>query len=268
MRPMPTGSVGHVRLTWLGHATVLLEAGDERIITDPVLTRRLAHLERRVPEPAADLVDAIDTVLLSHVHLDHLHGPSLRRLGGAHVMAPAGARRLVPRAASAVSEVRAGDRSSSGSGPRSVTVDVVPADHSSRRGPHSRIDASPVGYVIRAQGTSVYFAGDTGLFPGMAEIGPVDVALLPIWGWGHTLGERHLDPETAADAAELLGAKRVIPIHWGTYSPIRLRRGAPAWLASPRQAFEVAMARRGLSDALVDVAPGDAVDMADLGLGR
>ena len=80
------------------------------------------------------------------------------------------------------------------------------------------------------------------------------------------MGERHLDPETAAEAAELLGAKRVIPIHWGTYSPIRLRRGAPAWLTTPRQAFHEAMARRGLSDVLVDVEPGGSVDVDDLGL--
>jgi L-ascorbate metabolism protein UlaG (beta-lactamase superfamily) len=243
---------------------VLFDTGDQRILTDPVLTRRLAHLERRVPEPADDVVQGVDTVLLSHVHLDHFHGPSLRRLGGSHVVAPAGSRRLVPSAASAISEVRAGDRPSSGE----VTVDVVPADHSSRRGPHSRIEASPVGYVVRAAGASVYFAGDTGLFAGMAEIGPVDVALLPIWGWGHTLGEHHLDPQTAAEAAELLGAKRVIPIHWGTYSPIRLRRGAPAWLNTPREAFQDAMARRGLSDVVVDVAPGGTVDVADLGLDR
>lgn len=246
-----------MRLTWLGHATVLFDVGDERVITDPALTRRLAHLERRVPLPADDLVASIGTVLLSHVHMDHLHRPSLTRLAGAQVVVPVGARRLVPAASGTVTEVRAGDR------PElcEVTIDVVPADHSSRRGPHSRIEAQPVGYVVRSGGTSVYFAGDTGLFPEMADVGPVDVALLPIWGWGSTLGERHLDPETAAEAAAIIGARTVIPIHWGTYSPIRLRRGAPNWLTTPRQAFEDAMSRRGLSDRLVVVEPGDSVDL-------
>lgn len=256
-----------MRLTWVGHATVIFDTGDERVITDPALTRRLAHLERRVPTPTDDEVASIDTVLLSHVHMDHFHRPSLSRLGGAQVVVPAGARRLVPGDAT-VTEVRAGDR------PEvcEVTIDVVPADHSARRGPHSRVEAQPVGYVVRersatapASGSvSVYFAGDTGLFPAMADLGPVDVALLPIWGWGSTLGERHLDPETAAEAAEIIGARHVIPIHWGTYSPIRLGRGAPAWLSSPLQTFRDAMARRGLSDRLVALAPGGSVEVDDL----
>ncbi len=151
-----------MRLTWVGHATVLFDTGRERVITDPALTRRLAHIERRVPMPSDDDVASIDTVLLSHVHMDHFHKPSLSRLGGAQVVVPAGARRLVPSGA-AVTEVRAGDR------PEvcEVTIDVVPADHSSRRGPHSRIEAQPVGYVVRSESSSIYFAGDTGLFPAM-----------------------------------------------------------------------------------------------------
>lgn len=246
-----------MRLTWFGHATVLFDAGGERILTDPALTRRLAHLERRVPVPSDDAVADIDTVLLSHVHMDHLHRPSLARVGDARVVVPAGARRLVPAGARDVTEVRAGDRPDV----CEMTIDVVPADHSSRRGPHSRVDAPPVGYVLRSRGSSVYFAGDTGLFPAMADLGPVDVALLPIWGWGSTLGERHLDPETAAEAAELTGARHVIAVHWGTYSPIRLGRGAPAWLSTPRDAFRDAMTRRGLSERVVELDPGGSVDV-------
>ena len=248
-----------MRLTWVGHATVLFDTGRERVITDPALTRRLAHLERRVPMPSDDDVASIDTVLLSHVHMDHFHKPSLSRLAGAQVVVPAGARRLVPSGA-AVTEVRAGDR------PEvcEVTIDVVPADHSSRRGPHSRIEAQPVGYVVRSESSSIYFAGDTGLFPAMADLGPIDIALLPIWGWGSTLGERHLDPETAAEAAEMIGARQVIPIHWGTYSPIRPGRGAPSWLSTPLTTFREAMARRGLSDRLIELQPGEAVDVGQI----
>lgn len=259
--PASVASVRAVRLTWLGHATVLFDTGGERVITDPALTRRLVHLERRVPTPSDDEVASIDTVLLSHVHMDHFHTPSLARVAGAQVVVPAGARRLVP-SGTAVTEVRAGDR------PEvcEVTIDVVPADHSSRRGPHSRVEAQPVGYVVRSGPSSIYFAGDTGLFPAMADLGPVDVALLPIWGWGSTLGERHLDPESAAEAAELIGARHVIPIHWGTYSPIRLRRGAPPWLSTPLESFREAMARRGLSARLVELRPGGAVDVGQLDL--
>jgi L-ascorbate metabolism protein UlaG (beta-lactamase superfamily) len=73
-----------------------------------------------------------------------------------------------------------------------------------------------VGYLIRAS-RSVYFAGDTDLFPAMQDMrGIVDVALLPVWGWGPRLGPGHLDPERAARAAALLAPEVAIPIHWGT----------------------------------------------------
>ena len=83
-----------------------------------------------------------------------------------------------------------------------VSVTAVPAVHDARRGPHSRLQAAPVGYVVRGR-YAVYFAGDTDLFPAMAEI-RADVALLPIWGWGRTLGPGHLDPVTAVRAVELV----------------------------------------------------------------
>ena len=76
----------------------------------------------------------------------------------------------------------------------------MPADHSNARGPHSRLVAEPVGYILDAGGRAVYFAGDTDLFDEMHDFPPIDVALLPIWGWGPTLGDRHLDPGRAATA--------------------------------------------------------------------
>ena len=85
------------------------------------------------------------------------------------------------------------------------------------------MSAPPVGYVVRVAGRAVYFAGDTDLFDGMRELGPLDVALLPIWGWGQTLGERHLNPESAAIATKWLDPTTVVPIHWGTYSPLASR---------------------------------------------
>ena len=115
-----------------------------------------------------------------------------------------------------------------------VTVETVPAVHSSGRGPHSRIHAAAVGYVLRSPHGSVYFAGDTDLFDGMADLQSIDVALLPIAGWGPTLGTGHLDPERAAQATELIRPRLVVPIHWGTYSPISLRgRRAAAGCTGP-----------------------------------
>ena len=95
--------------------------------------------------------------------------------------------------------------------------------------------------MVEGAGRSVYFAGDTDVFAGMAELAPVDVALLPIWGWGPTMGPGHMDPDRAAEAAALLEARLAIPIHWGTYYPVHLGlRGPPAFLQTPPPLFEQA----------------------------
>ena len=122
-----------------------------------------------------------------------------------------------------------------------LTVRAVPAEHDTGRLPFGA-RAEPLGYVIEGAGRSVYFAGDTDVFAGMAELAPVDVALLPIWGWGPTMGPGHMDPGRAAEAAALLGARLAIPIHWGTYYPVHLGlRGPPGFLETPPPLFEQAM---------------------------
>jgi L-ascorbate metabolism protein UlaG (beta-lactamase superfamily) len=245
-------------VTWVGHSTVLVEAGGRRLITDPALTRRLAHLRRRHPVPE---VGPVDTLLLSHLHLDHLHGPSLRRVPPRdQVLVPTGGAGLLRLTGSPrVHEVRPGDRVILDDD--TVTIDVVHAEHERHRGPHSRAAADPVGYVIREGGVSIYFAGDTGLFPGMQELGPVDVALLPIWGWGPTLGEKHLDPVTAAVAAGWIGARHVVPIHWGTYSPLRAGRGRPSWFERPLERFQQELEGAGLADRLRPLRPGSSLEV-------
>jgi L-ascorbate metabolism protein UlaG (beta-lactamase superfamily) len=145
------------------------------------------------------------------------------------------------------------------SGRSAVDVEVVPAHHLSGRGPHSRVSAPPVGYVVRARGRAVYFAGDTDLFDEMHTLGPLDVALLPIWGWGHTLGERHLNPESAAIATSWLDPTTVVPIHWGTYSAIRFGGGRPAWIDQPPTAFRDALTGLGLDDRLRVLQPGESL---------
>ena len=256
-------------VTWVGHATLLVEVDGYRILTDPALTSRLAHLRRRRPLPRDVQVDHVDALLLSHIHIDHLHLPSLRRVVPArHVLVPAGAAPLLPtfreRTASGpaapvsptVVEVRAGDVVPLRDGPVPVTVEVVHAEHGSRRGPHSRIVARPVGYVVRVGSASLYFAGDTDLFAAMRDLDRIDVALIPIWGWGPSLGEHHLDPTSAATATQWIDPRSVVPIHWGTYSPIRVGRGDPPWLERPIGAFRAALDERGLGDRLRPVEPG------------
>jgi L-ascorbate metabolism protein UlaG (beta-lactamase superfamily) len=246
-------------LTWVGHSTVRLDLGDVRLLTDPLLTPRVAHLRRHVAFDR-EVVDGVDAVLISHVHLDHLHVPSLRLLPPATTLVvPSGAGALLRRRGfTDVRETRIGDTTSLGG----VEVATVPARHSDRRGPHSRVVAPAVGYVVRWSGRTVYFAGDTDLFPRMAALAPVDVALLPIWGWGPTLGDGHLDPGRAAHATAVVDARLVVPIHWGTYSPSLVRRRRPAWLAEPVERFRVELGRIGLDDRLRALAPGDRVTLS------
>lgn len=246
---------------WIGHATVEVAVGGLRLLTDPVVTSTVAHLRRRVAAPPPLTPDV---VLISHLHLDHLHQRSLRRVLGS---APNGTALVVPRgaaplvrwlAAPSVIEVTAGDTLTfDAPDGTTVHVEVTAARHSCRRGPHSTANAHPVGFVVRGAGRAAYFAGDTDLFPGMAGLVDVDVALLPIWGWGPTLGAGHLDPDRAAEATAWIGPRAVVPIHWGTYSPIRAGVGAPPWFGEPLAAFRAALAERRLTDRLHVLRPGD-----------
>lgn len=246
-------------VTWVGHATVLMEVGRHRLLTDPAVTTQLAHLRRR--RPLSEL-PSVDAVLLSHLHMDHLHLPSLKRIAhhGTALVPTGGESLLRSLPFTDVRTVTPGDHFTLAG----FDVNVVFADHLHGRGPHSRLTAQPVGYVIRHGGRSVYFAGDTDLFDDMATLGPIDVALLPIWGWGPTLGERHLDPATAALAVQRIDPRVVIPIHWGTYSPVRARRGDPPWLERPVAAFRDELDALGLEDRLRVVECGGRVDVDTL----
>ncbi|MGN6334051.1 MAG: MBL fold metallo-hydrolase [Motilibacteraceae bacterium] len=254
-------------VTWWGHATATVEDHGVRLLTDPVLTARLAHLtRRRGPLPGPEALRA-DAVLVSHLHADHLHLPSLRRLAvGTRVLVPRGAGPLLRRLPLDVVELEPGDqvvvasRRAGGDGAvdgprmsREVTVRAVPAVHDPRRGPGSRLRAAPLGFLLGGSGSgsgSVYVAGDTALWPGMAALAP-DLALLPVGGWGPTLGAGHLGPAEAVDALRLLAAGRggrapvVVPVHWGTLWPLGLRGVRDHLFTAPGPRF-AALARDSL----------------------
>ncbi len=254
MLPSVSSPDSRDQLIWVGHSTVLIDLADVRLATDPVLTARVAHLRRHVAIDD-EVRRGVDAVLISHLHFDHLHIPSLRLLPhDTTLIVPLGAGSLLRgRGFTDVRETRAGKTTRLGP----VEVLTVPARHSARRGPHTRITAAAVGYVLRSSGRDVYFAGDTDLFDEMAELAPVDVALLPIWGWGPRLGPGHLDPRTAAEAAALLDAGVVVPIHWGTYSPSILRHRRPSWLTEPVDRFGAELDRIGIGDRARVLAPGE-----------
>jgi L-ascorbate metabolism protein UlaG (beta-lactamase superfamily) len=251
-----------VRVTWVGHATNLIDIDGYRIITDPLLTKRVAHLRRRRELPSADSAD-VDVALLSHVHLDHIHLPSIRKLRpSTALVVPRNAGPLLRKAGfTDVTEVVEGDLLEVGP----VRVEVVHAEHKHGRGPHTKLTAAPLGFIVDSDPTGahaghrVYFPGDTDLFDGMGAFRDVDLALLPIWGWGSTLGTGHLDPSRAAQAAELIHPKMVVPIHWGTYAPEDGRRGLPTWFTDAPDLFIEAMQASGQSDILRVIDPGESV---------
>jgi L-ascorbate metabolism protein UlaG (beta-lactamase superfamily) len=213
---------------------VLIELGGVRILTDPVLRTRVGYLRRHGAPPHAPR--GLDTVLISHLHHDHLDLPSLRRLSGRpRVVAPRGAGRLLRRAGFEVEELEQGERTEI----RGVRVEAVRAVHSPARLPLRGLQAEPLGFVI-GERPSVYFAGDTDLFPEMARLAPLDVALLPVAGWGPSLGPGHLDAARAAQAVALLQARIAIPIHWGTLHRLLARRGD--WFSRPGADFAAQVA--------------------------
>jgi L-ascorbate metabolism protein UlaG (beta-lactamase superfamily) len=242
-------------IEYVGHATVLVDLNGIRLLTDPLLRNRVAHL-RRAAKVDARALRGVDAVLISHLHYDHLDLPSLQRLGREiPVVAPRGAGALIRRQAGVknVLELREGEELRIGA----TTVRATYAEHDAARMPFGA-RAEPLGYVIEGAGRSVYFAGDTDVFAGMAELGPVDVALLPIWGWGPTMGPGHMNPERAGEAAGLLGARLAIPIHWGTYYPIHLgMRGPPAFLTTPPALFEAAVTEHAPATQVRVLRPGE-----------
>jgi len=242
-----------MKVTWVGHATALIDFGDYRVLTDPLLTKRVAHLRRRRSQPDSDISD-VDLVLLSHLHLDHLHVPSLNKIRpSARILTPLGSGALLRGAGfQDVTEVEVGDVVECGP----VSVEVVPAAHKHERGPHSRLRARPVGYVIDG-GQRCYFPGDTDLYAGMADLHDLDVALLPIWGWGSTIGVGHMNPQRATQATQIIRPKVVIPIHWGTYAPEDGRRRLPRWFDDPPVEFAADLAAVGEDTRLRLLEPGD-----------
>ena len=227
LRPPGSG----LRVTWLGHSTLLIEIDGLRVLTDPVWgTRaspsRLAGPKRFQPVPVAlNALPPLDLVLVSHDHYDHLDYPTIRELAkrdlpfvtslgvGAHLefwgVRP---ERIVEL-----------DWWESHPLPNSaLTVTAAPSQHFSGRGLKNRNATLWSSFVIRTPRHNVFFSGDTGLTSEYRTIrerlGPFDLVMLEVGGFHPAWGDIHLGPENALDALALLGGGPFLPIHWGTFS--------------------------------------------------
>lgn len=224
-RPTTAAAVPHpppgaVALTFVGHATVMITTPAARVLTDPLLENSLCGL-RRVRAAAAhdnDLAD-VNLVLISHAHRDHLSRTSLARLPRrATIVVP-------PRCAPLVRDLGFNLVVELEPGQKLPFADLevlsVPARHSGKRSVFDRHRRAASGYIIRTHERVVYFAGDTGYFSGLAEIGrsfAPDVALLPIGGYQPAPFRReHLSPLDALYAFQDLRARIFIPITYGSF---------------------------------------------------
>lgn len=270
--PANTGAVTSPELHFLGHSTVRVELAGRTVLTDPLLARTVGLLRRVVPLPDPATWAGVDVVLISHLHGDHLHLPSLRTVGpSTRIVVPRGAGAwLRGRGFPRVDELSAGERIRDGD----LRITAVRADHSGHRwGPRSTHgpDTEAIGFLLEGGGACVYASGDTGLHDGMRALRDrdVDVALLPVWGWGPTLGPGHLDPVGAADAAALIRPRIAVPVHWGTLTvagmasvPSPLRARMRRLLVDPPCAFATEVAARGLPTRVVVTPPGSPVDLS------
>ena len=241
------------RIVFLGHATVLIELDGVRLLTDPLLRGRVAHLRRHVPPVDRSVTAGPDAVLISHLHHDHLDLASLRLLGAdTPLLVPTGAAAwLRRRGFPTVTELSVGEVARVGA----LTVTAVEARHDGRRRPGGP-RADTVGYIVRGR-HAIYFAGDTELFEQMSNLPRrLDVALLPVAGWGPTLGPGHMDPLEAARAVSLLEPRVAIPMHWGTLLPLGSLRRHAARLGHPPRLFAKHVARLAPNVEVRILAPG------------
>ncbi len=250
------------RITFINHATALIQLDGTSVITDPIYTRSVGWIAPRMQKPGIpfDNLPRIDVILLSHNDYDHLSMRTLRRLRRRNqsvVLAPVGDARYACKAGfETVREMNFWETFEHGS----MKITCVPAKHKGNRRPLQRSKQLCCGYVIEKDGVAVYFAGDTGYDDHFKDIGSrfsLDAALLPIGAYKpqEWFREIHLNPETAVQAFLDLKAKYFIPIHWGTFKisdePLR---------EPPLLLLEEAE-RRGITDQLRILENGGVVEL-------
>jgi L-ascorbate metabolism protein UlaG (beta-lactamase superfamily) len=255
-----------IDITWLGHSTVVIDVDGIRLIADPLLRANAGILRRRGDPPQQTAWAGADAVLLSHLHHDHAELASLRLLADAPILAaPDNAAWLCRRGLngrgineSGWTHIRQGNE---------VYVKPAPAVHQARPMPH-RPNAA-CGHLIAAPSGTVWVAGDTELFAGLASLaetagGPIDAAIVPVGGWGPRLSKGHLGPQEAAEACRMVGASWAIPVHWGTLHVPGGQLFPKGWMDYAGPAFAASMAVESPGCRVAVLAPGESISI-DLG---
>ena len=245
------------KVTFVGHSTILVEMDGVRLLTDPVIGSFIGPIRRQLPapDPASLKVDAI---LISHLHGDHFSLSSLKKLGrDTQLIVPWGvALYLKARGFHNVHGIKEGERVNV----NGVQVSATKAIHGGRQLPWIPV-VEPLGFLIEGK-HEIYFAGDTDIFPEMSAIGrTLDLALIPVWGWGPNLGKGHMDPFIAAESLIHLRPRLAIPIHWGTYGPIVIDRLYPRFLKRPPLDFASHAAQIAPDVSVQILQPGESITL-------
>jgi L-ascorbate metabolism protein UlaG (beta-lactamase superfamily) len=243
---LPSAGPRQTAVTWVGHATYVIQVGGLTVLTDPVWSRRIPGVPARVTPPGLDwsALPRVDAVVISHNHYDHLDAPSIRRL-------PRDTPILVPAKLGAwfrrrrftdVTELDWWESRIIGD----VSFDFVPAHHWSRRGLIDTCRTLWGGWILTGPGSRVYFAGDTAYGHWFREIADrypaIDLALMPVGAYEPFwfMRSMHTNPEEAVRATIECGATRMAPMHWGAFllsvEPLLepLERAAKAWADAGR----------------------------------
>lgn len=218
-----------LRVTWLGHSTVLLEIDGYTVLTDPVFGERASPVrfagpKRFHPVPAAlSELPPIDLVLLSHDHYDHLCRPTMLQLAGQTMpivtSLGVGARlEAMGIAAERICELDWHEHLDL----RGLRITATPCQHFSGRGPGDRNRTLWSSWVVQSERHKVFFSGDTGLSEQFRDIGrrhgPFDLVMLEVGAFHESWGDIHLGPENALTVFEMLGGGTLLPVHWGTFN--------------------------------------------------
>ena len=258
-RPPQRVDRGDVRISFVGHATFLIQAAGVNILTDPVWSERVSPLSffgprrRNPPGIAFDDLPRIDAVLLSHCHYDHMDLATLRRLWDRdrpQIVAPLGNDTIIRRQHSAI-EVTVADWNHTVALADGSRTTLAPAHHWSARRLGDRNLALWCAYLIETVGHRIYFAGDTGFGEGRPfqhiadRHGAPDVALLPIGAYEPRwfMQAQHMNPDDAVRAFAMLGAPQALGYHWGTF------RLTDEGIEQPAQDLNTALLARGVAPA-------------------
>jgi L-ascorbate metabolism protein UlaG (beta-lactamase superfamily) len=252
-----------LRVTWLGHSTVLIEIDGLRLVTDPVWSERAGPLpwpgpRRWYPPPIPlESLPPLDAVLLSHDHYDHLDRATVIALAarGATFIAPLGVGAHleywgVP--AARVVELDWWERQRVGA----LEIVCTPSRHASGRGLLDKDATLWASYALVGPRHRVFYSGDTGLFPGLREIGarlgPFDLTLIEVGQYHAAWPDWHIGPEQAVQAHALVHGRVLLPIHWGL-----LRLASHGW-TEPIERVVAAATRAGAT--LLTPRPGQSVE--------